>query len=161
MISIRPYRADDLKIVGDISAESFGENNDKEALKFLVSDSQHVTSVAELNKKVVGFTILRVKPQAYLTTLAVASGSRKKGIGEQLLTAVETQAAANGDTMLFVEIHPKYSPQKWYEKYGYYVVRELGLAQYKDGATSKLLAKGLYWGEVRVGAETTKKATTK
>jgi len=63
------------------------------------------------------------------------------------MSTAETQAKKHGCTTLILDVHVK-GPITWYQKRGFTVARQRGFVKFKDGTQSKLLAKGLYWGEV-------------
>jgi ribosomal protein S18 acetylase RimI-like enzyme len=149
MITIRPYCAKDWKIVNEITKKTFKKTYDEAYLKTIISDPDRVVLVATKRKRVVAFAILRVKGLVYLDTIAVVSHWRKSGVGSELITAVEQKAKEHGGTMLYLDMHAS-GPRKWYQKRGYWVVREQGFVTFKDGTKSKLLVKPLFMGTVRI-----------
>jgi|SRR5580658_1518806 ribosomal protein S18 acetylase RimI-like enzyme len=148
-MSVRPYCAKDWKIVNEITKKCFKKTYDEAYLKAIVSDPDRIVSVSVKRKRVVGFAILRVKGLVYLDTIAVVSQWRRSGVGSELIAAVEQQAKNSGGTMLYLDMHAS-GPRKWYQKRGYWVVREQGFVTFKDGTKSKLLVKPLFMGTVRV-----------
>jgi [ribosomal protein S18]-alanine N-acetyltransferase len=159
-VTLRPYRRKDWAAVKAIADKSFGSAYDVKYLRLLVADKGRVVTVAERRKRVVGFTVLRTAPHAYLDTVAVVPHSRRTGIGGALIEAAEQQAKAHGCTTLFLDIH-RAGPLGWYQRRGFSVARQTGFVNFKDGTRSELLAKGLYWGQAVVVAPAKKSATAR
>jgi ribosomal protein S18 acetylase RimI-like enzyme len=147
-VTTRPYCAKDWKTIQAICAKSFKKTYDKDYLKQLVNDPKRITTVVIRRRSVVGFMILKVEPQAYLDTIAIAPAWRRYGLGSHLMALAEQQAKKHGSTMLFLDMHMK-GPLKWYQKRGFTVTRQQGFVTFKDGTKSRLLGRGLFWGSVR------------
>jgi ribosomal-protein-alanine N-acetyltransferase len=91
-----------------------------------------------------GFALARTAAdEAELLTLAVAPNSRGRGLGAYLLGRIETQAAAQDATRIFLEVHAGNAPAlRLYSSAGY---RQIGRRRdyYAPGRDALVLSKEL------------------
>lgn len=83
---------------------------DSSHLQKVISNSRFIAFVAKANNEVIGGLTAHVldrydaeKPSAYLYDLAVLSAQRRKGIGKQLVAALNEHCRKNGFSEVFVQ----------------------------------------------------------
>ena len=119
---IRRLRADDAQAVADILRQSpqavfWPEASVKEVLEWKGS----LGIVIEANGKVVGFLIGRQTiEEAEVLNLAVAPGSRRKGMGGALLQAAVEEFRTRGANRVYLEVRETIAAGiAFYEKHGF------------------------------------------
>jgi ribosomal protein S18 acetylase RimI-like enzyme len=94
-------------------------------MRKLIQSSHTATWIAEEEGRMTGFAIVEWAPSgeqtiAYIQTLEVAAGDRKRGIGEQLLLHLETSARKAGADIVWLHVAEQNSSAiRLYEAHGY------------------------------------------
>lgn len=151
-LRIRPATDSDLAALLDIENASFATDrlSARQWRRHLDSASAQVV-VATFERRLVGAAVLffrRGSRIARLYSIAVASSARGHGVGEALLTAVESAAVRHGCDRLRLEVRTdNATAQRLYERSGY---RRFGQHRgyYEDGEDALRYEKPL--GALRV-----------
>lgn len=121
-VVIDPMRLRDLGDILKIEKLSFTTPWSKQAfLSELLDNDRAYYLVAKVNDRAVGYIgIWLVAGEGHITNVAVHPDFRRRGIGNQLMTAVERLAAARGATRLTLEVRVSNDvAQHLYRKLGY------------------------------------------
>jgi len=119
---IDPMRLRDLGDILKIEKLSFSTPWSKQAfLSELLDNDRAYYLVAKVNDRAVGYIgIWLVAGEGHITNVAVHPEYRRRGIGHQLLTAVERLASERGVTRLTLEVRvSNEAAQSLYRKLGY------------------------------------------
>jgi [ribosomal protein S18]-alanine N-acetyltransferase len=119
--AIRPMRSADLARVLDIEVECFTMPWSEATFRGLLRRSDADLFVAEEAGEVVGYAAFwAVLDQGELGNLSVASGWRRRGIGERLVHAVLVRAHERGVREVYLEVRvSNYGAQSLYHRYGF------------------------------------------
>ncbi len=121
-VVIDPMRLRDLGDILKIEKLSFSTPWSKQAfLSELLDNDRAYYLVAKVNDRAVGYIgIWLVAGEGHITNVAVHPEYRRRGIGHQLLTAVERLASERGVTRLTLEVRvSNEAAQSLYRKLGY------------------------------------------
>jgi len=121
-VVIDPMRLRDLGDILKIEKLSFTTPWSKQAfLSELLDNDRAYYLVAKVNDRAVGYIgIWLVAGEGHITNVAVHPEYRRRGIGHQLLTAVERLASERGVTRLTLEVRvSNEAAQSLYRKLGY------------------------------------------
>jgi ribosomal-protein-alanine N-acetyltransferase len=131
-IFIRDYRATDLEAMFELDEACFAEEFrfDRESMREFAEERNAVVHIAEkVGGEIVGFVIAHVESvasewRAYIVTLDVAPGHRKKGLATRLMREVEVCALAAG--VRWIQLHVFAGNQeaiRFYERLEYQRIR--------------------------------------
>lgn len=123
-MTIREYRPEDFEQLFRIDQAAFvaALAYSRIELRYYVTARRSRTLVAEENGEVVGFVNARGAQRGWgmVTTLDVAPGRQRRGIGTQLLAAIEEWLAGEGVRVVSLETPADESgARQFYEKHGY------------------------------------------
>jgi ribosomal protein S18 acetylase RimI-like enzyme len=94
-------------------------------MRKLTSSSRHTTWIAEDNGQLAGFAIVDLKastapPAAYIQTIEVRPAMRKQGVGNELLSRVESSAREASAHFIWLHVDTENkSAIRLYEAHGY------------------------------------------
>lgn len=141
---IRAAGLRDLDTLESIEKASFGSDawSSAQVRDELVGDRIVLALVDEFGVR--GYASIRLfVPEAELMRIAVGLGSRREGVGSQLLQAVQDAAAARGADRLLLEVaEDNEAALALYRRAGY---REVGRRRnyYRSGAAAVLMERSL------------------
>ena len=129
----REYRYEDLETIFELDEACFAEEFrfDRRSMSAFAEDRDAVTLIAEDGVKLIGFVIAHVKRvapecRAYVVTLDVAPGWRRKGIGRELMEEVEARALTSGACWIQLHVFTgNKAAIRFYERLGYERIREV------------------------------------
>lgn len=127
-LSIVPMTRDDLDRVVAIERASFPTAWRREAYERELLNANARYLVAKLGGEVVGYAgMWAIMDEAHITTLAVATPYRRRGIGERLLVALLQSAEDAGAGMVTLEVRASNEAARaLYERYGFEAVAYMG-----------------------------------
>lgn len=143
---IRTAGLRDLDTLESIENASFGPDawSSSQVRDELVGDRIVLALVDEFGVR--GYASIRMfAPEAELMRIAVGLGSRRQGVGSQLLEAAQDAARARGAERLLLEVADDNEPAlALYRRAGY---RETGRRRgyYRSGADAVLMERDLSW----------------
>ena len=123
-MTIREYRPEDFEQLFRIDQAAFvpALAYSRVELRYYVTARRSRTLVAEENGEVVGFVNARGAQRGWgmVTTLDVAPGRQRQGIGRELLAAIEEWLVGEGVRVVSLETPADESgARQFYEKHGY------------------------------------------
>ncbi len=137
---IRPVRPDELEQVSLLEELCFNDPYPSYFLEQLAQDNPETFLVAVVQEKIVGYAVVDPwKDDNHLISIAVHPEARKKGIGTQLMLALE--ARVRNRKPMRLEVRRNNTPAiQFYHGHGF---REIGVAEgyYADGEDAILMEK--------------------
>jgi ribosomal protein S18 acetylase RimI-like enzyme len=123
-VIVREYRPEDFERLYQIDHAAFAPAlaYSRPELRYYLTSRRSHTLVAEEDGEVVGFVNARCAQRGWgmVTTLDVAPGRQRQGIGARLLAAIEEWLAAQGVRVVALETPADESgARQFYEKHGY------------------------------------------
>ena len=146
-MQLRPYRASDLDTLFEIDQACFppGIAYPRRELEAFITHRRSMTWVAEADKETAGFLVARHEPGAagHIITIDVVASWRRRGVGNALMDAAESWAAAQGLELLYLETGlDNEAAQTFYRRRGYEKVRLIE-HYYADGTAAWIMVKRL------------------
>jgi [ribosomal protein S18]-alanine N-acetyltransferase len=140
--NIRPVARDDIERVAVLEHASFKDPYPSYFLSELARDNPETFIVATLNNDIVGYAVIdRWEDHDHLISIAVRPDSRRKGLGERLLTELEKRLSKARPLRLEVR-QSNLSAIQLYLKNGF---QKTGLTEgyYADGEDAIIMEKKL------------------
>jgi ribosomal-protein-alanine acetyltransferase len=144
---IRPARAADIDALLAIENAAFASDRiERRAFRHAIRSPTMICLVASERSKVLGYGIVerrRTSTAARLTSVAVAPEAAGAGLGQRLLTGLETEAIAAGARRMRLEVRADNRiARKLYEMAGYRLVETIE-DYYEDGGAALRYEKAL------------------
>ena len=119
-ISFRPMASDDIPIVLDIERRTYPQPWSEGVFRDELSQENRVYLVAEAEGGMIGFAgLLLVEDDAHVTTLAVESTARQRGIGTRLMLELIAAGLERGARNLTLEVRAtNEGAQRLYSRFG-------------------------------------------
>jgi ribosomal-protein-alanine N-acetyltransferase len=144
---LRDYRRSDFESIWALDRECFppGIAYSRSELRAFLAEKTAETIVAEREGCVVAFVLgVRRRGTGHVITLDVAASARRRGLGRQLLTALERRFRAAGVTRVQLETAvTNRTAIAFYERLGYRTVAHLD-SYYGPGLHASRMAKTLH-----------------
>lgn len=147
LTNIRDYRSSDLDTLVAIDQACFIPRiaYTRDELAGFISQRNARTWVAETEEEIVGFVVCErpAKQTAHIITIDVVEAWRRRGVGAQLMNAVEVWAYAQNLRVIYLETaENNVTAQRFYQKRGYVRIEKLK-DYYAGGLDAWLMAKRL------------------
>jgi ribosomal-protein-alanine N-acetyltransferase len=140
--TLRKCKYTDIDALLPIEKEGFpNDPYDRKLFNLFVSDTQSYFIVAELGKRVIGYAITAYKgSKAVITSMAVRSTHREKGVGSLLVEAILKEVS---DKVPVIELQVETTNKAAISLYHKYSFSEAGLIHnyYADGKDAILMRK--------------------
>lgn len=119
-VQIRDVHERDLGLIAEIERECFSLPWDEQMLKMQLNDS-HVFLAADLDGKISGYIGLQyVLDEGYISNVAVAPQSRRRGVAEALINELHSRAKALELSFVSLEVRASnIAAIALYSKHGY------------------------------------------
>jgi len=142
---IRRYKPSDLPTLCEIDQACFppGISYSKSEISRFISHRGSRTWVTEDGEETVGFLIAgrAAKDVGHIVTIDVLAGWRRRGVGRELMDAVEAWAVEQGLRMLYLETaEDNLAAQRFYRRRNYSKIDEIK-RYYSDGKAAWVMAK--------------------
>lgn len=147
MLTFRPAKPDDLSVVHEIEQERFGMDAfPKQQLKGLIRNTNVQFVLAIADEAVLGYFILLFRSnsrQARIYSIAVASGSEGKGVGQQIMLKIEEVVLQRQCFRLKLEVRKDNTRAIELYKRNGFVVKNTIEDYYKDKQSALVMIKKL------------------
>ena len=135
-LQLRDARPGDLPALLGLEAQFPGDRTSDALFRALIASPRATVRVAELDGRVVGYHVVRrrwFRRTAWLYSIAVDAGARRRGIGRRLLADAEAGARRAGARGMTLEVRAdNAAAAALYARAGYRPVKRLR-AYYDDG----------------------------
>jgi len=119
-ISFRPMAADDIPTVLDIERRTYPQPWSEVIFQDELSQPGRIYLVAEIEGEMIGFAgLMLVEDDAHVTTLAVDSTARQRGVGTRLMLELIAAGLERGARNLTLEVRAtNEGAQRLYSRFG-------------------------------------------